>query len=150
MTGRGKYMTTETFSQQETYDIGKRIGEEAAKGDIITLSGDLGVGKTVFAQGVAAGLGVTDSVCSPTFTILQVYDDGRLPLYHFDTYRIEDPGEMEVIGYEDYFFGDGVCLIEWPEMVEELLPNAVTTVKIKKDPAQGTDFRKIDIDRFEN
>ena len=143
-------MTTETFSQQETYDIGKRIGEEAAKGDIITLSGDLGVGKTVFAQGVAAGLGVTDSVCSPTFTILQVYDDGRLPLYHFDTYRIEDPGEMEVIGYEDYFFGDGVCLIEWPEMVEELLPNAVTTVKIKKDPAQGTDFRKIDIDRFEN
>ena len=140
-------MTTETFSQQETYELGKSLGEKAKQGDIITLSGDLGVGKTVFAQGVAAGLGVSDSVCSPTFTILQVYDDGRLPLYHFDTYRIEDPGEMEVIGYEDYFFGDGVCLIEWPEMVEELLPDDVIKVSISKDTAKGIDYRRVSVDR---
>ena len=139
-------MTSETFSQTETFDIGKHIGENAKAGDIITLSGDLGVGKTVFAQGVAAGLGIKDHVCSPTFTILQVYDDGRLPLYHFDTYRIEDPGEMEAIGYEDYFFGDGVCIIEWPEMVEDLLPDTVTAVSILKDPSKGTDYRRITVE----
>jgi tRNA threonylcarbamoyladenosine biosynthesis protein TsaE len=139
-------MTSETFSQTETFDIGKHIGENAKAGDIITLSGDLGVGKTVFAQGVAAGLGIKDHVCSPTFTILQVYDDGRLPLYHFDTYRIEDPGEMEAIGYEDYFFGDGVCIIEWPEMVDDLLPDTVTAVSILKDPSKGTDYRRITVE----
>ena len=139
-------MTSETFSQTETFDIGKHIGENAKAGDIITLSGDLGVGKTVFAQGVAAGLGIKDHVCSPTFTILQVYDDGRLPLYHFDTYRIEDPGEMEAIGYEDYFFGDGVCIIEWPEMVDDLLPDTVTAVSIFKDPSKGTDYRRITVE----
>ena len=139
-------MTSETFSQTETFDIGKHIGENAKAGDIITLSGDLGVGKTVFAQGVAAGLGIKDHVCSPTFTILQVYDDGRLPLYHFDTYRIEDPGEMEAIGYEDYFFGDGVCIIEWPEMVDDLLPETVTAVSILKDPSKGTDYRRITVE----
>ena len=139
-------MTSETFSQTETFDIGKHIGENAKAGDIITLSGDLGVGKTVFAQGVAAGLGIKDHVCSPTFTILQVYDDGRLPLYHFDTYRIEDPGEMEAIGYEDYFFGDGVCIIEWPEMVDDLLPETVTAVSIFKDPSKGTDYRRITVE----
>lgn len=139
-------MMSETFSQTETFDIGKHIGENAKAGDIITLSGDLGVGKTVFAQGVAAGLGIKDHVCSPTFTILQVYDDGRLPLYHFDTYRIEDPGEMEAIGYEDYFFGDGVCIIEWPEMVDDLLPDTVTAVSIFKDPSKGTDYRRITVE----
>ncbi len=139
-------MTSETFSQTETFDIGKHIGENAKAGDIITLSGDLGVGKTVFAQGVAAGLGIKDHVCSPTFTILQVYDDGRLPLYHFDTYRIEDPGEMEAIGYEDYFFGDGVCIIEWPEMVDDLLPDTVTAVSILKEPSKGTDYRRITVE----
>ncbi len=140
-------MTTETFSQQETFDIGKRIGAEAAKGDIITLSGDLGVGKTVFAQGVAAGLGIKDHVCSPTFTILQVYDDGRLPLYHFDAYRIEEPEEMEAIGYEDYLFGDGVCIIEWPEMIDDLLPAGVIAVSILKDPAKGPDYRRVAVER---
>ena len=139
-------MMSETFSQTETFDIGKHIGENAKAGDIITLSGDLGVGKTVFAQGVAAGLGIKDHVCSPTFTILQVYDDGRFPLYHFDTYRIEDPGEMEAIGYEDYFFGDGVCIIEWPEMVDDLLPDTVTAVSIFKDPSKGTDYRRITVE----
>ena len=140
-------MTTETFSQQETYDIGKRIGEEAAKGDIITLSGDLGVGKTVFAQGVASGLGIKDHVCSPTFTILQVYDEGRLPLYHFDAYRIEEPEEMEAIGYEDYLFGDGVCIIEWPEMIDDLLPEGVIAVTISKDTAKGVDYRCVAVER---
>ena len=140
-------MTTETFSQQETFDIGKRIGEEAAKGDIITLSGDLGVGKTVFAQGVASGLGIKDHVCSPTFTILQVYDEGRLPLYHFDAYRIEEPEEMEAIGYEDYLFGDGVCIIEWPEMIDDLLPEGVIAVSITKDTSRGVDYRRVTVDR---
>jgi len=139
-------MTTETLSRDETFDIGKRLGEQAKQGDIITLSGDLGVGKTVFAQGVAEGLGIDDNVCSPTFTILQIYDDGRLPLYHFDTYRIEDPGEMDAIGYEDYFFGDGVCIIEWPEMVDDLLPEDVIKVRIEKDPAKGVDYRRITVD----
>ena len=140
-------MTTETFSQQETFDIGKRIGEEAAKGDILTLSGDLGVGKTVFAQGVASGLGIKDHVCSPTFTILQVYDEGRLPLYHFDAYRIEEPEEMEAIGYEDYLFGDGVCIIEWPEMIDDLLPEGVIAVSITKDTSRGVDYRRVTVDR---
>ena len=140
-------MKAETFSRAETYEIGKRLGEEIQKGDIVTLSGDLGVGKTVFAQGVAAGLGIEDNVCSPTFTILQVYEDGRLPLYHFDTYRIEDPGEMEVIGYEDYFFGDGACLIEWPEMIDDLLPEDVIAVKISKDTSKGVDYRSITVER---
>ena len=140
-------MITETFAQAETFELGKRLGEEAKKGDIITLSGDLGVGKTVFAQGVATGLGIKDNVCSPTFTILQVYDDGRLPLYHFDAYRIEEPEEMEAIGYEEFFFGDGVCIIEWPEMIEELLPEGIIAVRISKEPARGVDYRKIVIER---
>ena len=140
-------MTTETFSQQETFDIGKRIGEEAAKGDIITLSGDLGVGKTVFAQGVASGLGIKDHVCSPTFTILQVYDEGRLPLYHFDAYRIEEPEEMEAIGYEDYLFGDGICIIEWPDMIDDLWAVCVIAVSISKDPAKGPDYRRVAVER---
>ena len=140
-------MRTETFSREETFDIGKHLGEEVAKGSIITLSGDLGVGKTVFAQGVAAGLGIKDNVCSPTFTILQVYDGGRLPLYHFDAYRIEDPDEMYAIGFDDYLFGEGVCLIEWPEMIDDLLPEDVIAVKISKDTSKGVDYRSITVER---
>ena len=140
-------MRTETFSREETFDIGKRLGEEAQKGSIITLSGDLGVGKTVFAQGVAAGLGIKDNVCSPTFTILQVYDGGRLPLYHFDAYRIEDPDEMYAIGFDDYLFGEGVCLIEWPEMIDDLLPEDVIAVHISKDTAKGVDYRIVTVER---
>ena len=110
-------MIIETNSEKETFELGKKIGENAKAGQIYTLTGDLGVGKTVFTQGLAAGLGITEPVNSPTFTIVQMYEDGRLPFYHFDVYRIGDPEEMEEIGYEDYFFGKGICIIEWASLI---------------------------------
>ncbi len=136
-------MTWETYSAEETFELGKQCGEKARAGEIYCLDGDLGVGKTVFTQGFAAGLGVRGPVNSPTFTILQIYESGRLPLYHFDVYRIADPEEMDEIGYEEYFFGDGVCLIEWACQIEELLPAAVRRLQIEKDPAKGFDYRRI-------
>ena len=139
-------MKTETWSPEETFQLGKGLGEQAQPGQIYTLSGDLGVGKTVFTKGVAAGLGIREPVSSPTFTIVQEYYDGRLPLYHFDVYRIEDPEEMEEIGYDDYFFGDGVCLIEWADRIRELLPEHLICVTIEKDPEKGFDYRLIRIE----
>ena len=136
--------TYETQSPEETWELAFRLGESAEAGQVWTLNGDLGVGKTVFAQGFAAGLGVTDIVNSPTFTIVQEYA-GRLPLYHFDVYRIEDPEEMEEIGFREYFYGDGVCLVEWAEQIEELLPEERTDVTICKDPGKGFSFRQIGI-----
>lgn len=135
----------ETNSPDETFALGKQMGEQAKPGDVITLDGDLGVGKTVFAQGVAKGLGITEPVNSPTFTILQVYEEGRLPLYHFDVYRIADPEEMEEIGYADYIYGDGLSLIEWAELVPEILPSSYCAVLIEKDPEKGFDYRKITV-----
>ena len=132
-----------TNSPEETFALGEKIGQGAKKGWIIGLCGDLGVGKTVFAKGFAKGLGITDDVTSPTFTILQVYEDGRLPLYHFDAYRIGDEEEMYEIGYEEYFFGEGVTLVEWPEMVEGLIPEEAGRITIEKDPERGFDHRKI-------
>lgn len=137
-------MKFESFSAEETYALGKKLGEEAKPGMIFRMSGDLGVGKTVFTKGFAVGLGVTDTVNSPTFTIVQEYK-GRLPFYHFDVYRIEEPEEMEEIGYEDYFFGDGVCMIEWAELIEELLPKEAVKVCISKDLQKGTDYRLITV-----
>ena len=137
-------MRFESFSAEETYALGKKLGEEAKPGMIFRMSGDLGVGKTVFTKGFAVGLGVTDTVNSPTFTIVQEYK-GRLPFYHFDVYRIEEPEEMEEIGYEDYFFGDGVCMIEWAELIEELLPKEAVKVCISKDLQKGTDYRLITV-----
>ena len=139
-------MIIETKSEKETFELGKKIGEEAKSGQIYTLDGDLGVGKTIFTKGVASGLGITEPVNSPTFTIVQVYDEGRVPFYHFDVYRIADPEEMEEIGYEDYFFGDGVCMIEWANLIEELLPRHVIRVKIEKDLEKGFDYRRISIE----
>ncbi|MGO4972607.1 tRNA (adenosine(37)-N6)-threonylcarbamoyltransferase complex ATPase subunit type 1 TsaE [[Clostridium] aminophilum] len=139
----------ETNSPEETYELGKKLGEEAHAGDVWTLDGDLGVGKTVFTQGFAAGIGVTEPVSSPTFTIVQEYHDGRIPLYHFDVYRIEDPDEMEEIGYDDYFFGDGVCLIEWADQVREILPEHLHRVTIEKNLEKGFDYRKITISEEE-
>ncbi|MCD8053798.1 MAG: tRNA (adenosine(37)-N6)-threonylcarbamoyltransferase complex ATPase subunit type 1 TsaE [Lachnospiraceae bacterium] len=136
-------MTWETYSAEETFQLGKQCGEKARAGEIYCLDGDLGVGKTVFTQGFAAGLGVRGPVNSPTFTILQIYESGRLPLYHFDVYRIADPEEMDEIGYEEYFFGDGVCLIEWACQIGELLPAAARHLQIEKDPAKGFDYRRI-------
>lgn len=142
-------MIIETNSAEETFALGKALGEKASPGQIYTLDGDLGTGKTVFTQGVAAGLGITEAISSPTFTIIQEYDTGRLPLYHFDVYRIGDIEEMEEIGYDDYFFGNGVCLIEWAELIQELLPKQIISVTIEKNPEKGFDYRKITIDGLE-
>ena len=139
-------MIIETNSAEETYQLGKQMGEKAGAGEIYCLDGDLGTGKTVFTQGFAAGLGITEPVNSPTFTILQQYDEGRLPLYHFDVYRIGDVSEMDEVGYEDCFYGDGVTLIEWPERIRELLPEHVVTVTIEKNLEKGFDYRKITVE----
>ena len=136
-------MVIETWKPEETYELGKKLGHEAVPGQIICLNGDLGVGKTVFTQGFAAGLGITEPVNSPTFTIVQQYDEGRLPLYHFDVYRIGDISEMDEIGYEDCFYGEGVCLIEWSQLIEEILPPQITSVTIEKDVEKGFDYRRI-------
>ena len=139
-------MIIETHDPEETFEVGRKIGMNAKPGQIYTLTGDLGVGKTVFTQGVAAGLGITEPVNSPTFTIIQEYEDGRLPFYHFDVYRIGDLEEMEEIGYDDYFFGQGICLIEWAELIEEILPEKRIEVIIEKDLEKGFEYRKITID----
>ena len=138
-------MIIETNSAEETLALGKALGEKASPGQIYTLDGDLGTGKTVFTQGVAAGLGITEAISSPTFTIIQEYDTGRLPLYHFDVYRIGDIEEMEEIGYDDYFFGEGICLIEWADLIREILPEHVIRITIEKDLEKGFDYRKITI-----
>ncbi len=135
----------ESNSEQETFELGVRIGENAKPGDVFTLIGDLGVGKTVFTQGLAKGLEIEDSICSPTFTIVQVYDEGRLPFYHFDVYRIGDVSEMDEIGYEEYVYGDGVSLIEWANLIEEILPDSYTNIEISKDLSKGFDYRRIAI-----
>ncbi len=138
----------ESYSAEETFALGRRIGEEAKPGEVYTLIGDLGVGKTVFTQGVGAGLGIKEAISSPTFTILQVYEEGRLPFYHFDVYRIGDVEEMEEIGYEDCFYGDGICLVEWANLIEEILPAQSTQVTIEKDLDKGFDYRRILIEEI--
>lgn len=137
-------------SPEDTFALGKQIGENVAPGSVLTLVGDLGVGKTVFTQGLAEGLGVSDAVNSPTFTIVQIYEEGRIPLYHFDVYRIGDISEMDEIGYEDYFYGDGVCLIEWANLIEELLPEQYVEIRIEKDLEKGFDYREITVTQKEN
>ena len=139
----------ETYSAKETAELGRRLGKEAKAGEVYTLIGDLGVGKTVFTKGIAEGLGITEPVNSPTFTIVQVYDTGRMPFYHFDVYRIGDIEEMDEIGYEDYFYGDGVCLIEWADLIEELIPKKHTAIRIEKDLEKGFDYRKITLEERE-
>jgi len=104
------------------------------------------VGKTVFTQGFASGLGIREPVNSPTFTIVNQYEDGRLPFYHFDVYRIGDVSEMDEIGYEDCFYGEGVSLIEWSNLIKELLPDHVITITIEKDLEKGFDYRKITVE----
>ncbi len=139
-------MVVETWSAEETYELGKKLGKEAKPGQIYTLNGDLGVGKTVFTQGVADGLGITEPVNSPTFTIVQVYEDGRIPFYHFDVYRIGDVEEMEEIGYQDYFYGEGLCIIEWAELISEIIPEDAKRITIEKDLEKGFDYRRIEIE----
>ena len=142
-------MIIESWCADDTFAFGKKLGEAAEPGTVYTLVGDLGVGKTVLTQGLAEGLGITEAVNSPTFTILQVYEEGRLPLYHFDVYRIGDVEEMDEIGYEDYFYGDGVCLIEWANLIEEILPEKYTEIRIEKDLEKGFDYRKITVTEVE-
>lgn len=137
----------ETKCEKETFELGFSIGKEAEPGEVYALSGDLGVGKTVFTKGVAAGLAVKEQVNSPTFTIVQVYESGRLPFYHFDVYRIGDPEEMDEIGYEDYFYGEGLCLVEWADLIEDLMPEDTKWVTIEKDLEKGFDYRRIVISR---
>ena len=141
-------MIIETRSPEETFELGKKIGEAAKPGQVYTLTGDLGVGKTVFTQGFAKGLGIEEPVCSPTFTIVQEYGEGRLPFYHFDVYRIGDVEEMDEVGYEDYIMGQGVSLIEWAGLIEEILPENRTEVIIEKDLEQGFEYRRITIEEM--
>lgn len=137
----------ETHGPQETFEIGKQLGLEAKTGEVYCLDGDLGVGKTVFTKGFASGLGITEPVNSPTFTIVQQYEEGRLPLYHFDVYRIGDVEEMDEIGYEDCFYGEGVCLIEWSTLIQEILPEDAIHITIEKDLEKGFDYRRIQMER---
>lgn len=139
-------MITESFGPQDTFEAGKRLGEKAKAGMVICLNGDLGAGKTVFTKGFAAGMGIIEPVSSPTFTIVQQYDGGRLPLYHFDVYRIGDISEMDEVGYEDCFYGEGVSLIEWSNRIEEILPEHVTAVTIEKVLEKGFDYRIITVE----
>lgn len=135
----------ESFSAEDTHALGKKLGENAKPGDVYTLLGDLGVGKTVLTQGIADGLGIKEAICSPTFTIVQVYDEGRMPFYHFDVYRIGDIEEMDEIGYEDYFYGKGLTMIEWANLIEEILPSKRKEITIEKDLEKGFDYRRITI-----
>lgn len=138
-------MIKETFSPEETFALGEMLGRDAKPGEVYTLIGDLGVGKTVFTQGIAKGLQIEEPICSPTFTIVQVYEQGRMPFYHFDVYRIGDIEEMEEIGYEDYFYGEGLSLIEWANLITEILPEKHKEIRIEKDLEKGFDYRKITI-----
>lgn len=135
----------ETLKPEQTLDLGKKIGKCVKAGTVISLIGDLGAGKTVFTQGFAHGLGITEWVNSPTFTIVQIYDEGRIPFYHFDVYRIGDVSEMEEIGYEEYFYGEGVCIVEWANRIEELMPPGHMVIAIEKDLEKGFEYRKITV-----
>lgn len=141
---------TEAFTPDDTFRLGFQMAEKAAPGDVIALLGDLGVGKTVFTKGFAAGLGIEEDISSPTFTILQLYEEGRLPLYHFDVYRIGDPEEMMEVGWDDYIYGNGVCLIEWANLIEDLMEEIpdgkLKRVTIEKNPKKGFDYRKITVE----
>lgn len=135
----------ETNSPEETLKLGEELGRAAKSGDVYTLVGDLGVGKTVLTQGIAQGLSIDEPICSPTFTIVQVYEEGRMPFYHFDVYRIGDIEEMDEIGYEDYFYGEGLTMIEWANLIEEILPEHRKEITIEKNLEKGFDYRKITI-----
>ncbi len=140
-------MVIETLSAQETFELGKKLGEECNKGDVYTLVGDLGVGKTVFTKGFACGLGIEDAISSPTFTIIQEYQGKRMPFYHFDVYRIGDVEEMDEIGFDDYVYGEGTCLIEWANLIEDILPPSYTEITIAKNLEKGFDYRCITVEK---
>ena len=136
----------ETKTSKETRDLGRKLAESAQRGAVFALVGDLGVGKTVFSQGFAEGLGIKEPVSSPTFTLVNEYHQGRLPFFHFDVYRLEEAEELETIGFEEYVYGRGATLIEWADRFSELLPAQTVWIRIEKDYAQGEDYRRIIID----
>lgn len=140
----------DSLCYEDTQNLGRKLGELVTPGTMIALNGDLGVGKTVFTQGLALGLGITEPVCSPTFTLIQEYHEGRIPMYHFDVYRIEGPWDMDDLGYEEYFYGDGVCLVEWSNLIEELMPASTISVTIRKNLERGFDYREITIEGLTN
>lgn len=133
----------ESNEEKKTYELGVLLGESATAGENYAIIGDLGVGKTVFAKGVAKGLGIKETVNSPTFTIVQEYDEGRMPFYHFDLYRLGSPEELEEIGCEDFFYGEGLCLMEWADLFKEVLPEGTGFITIEKDGEKGPDYRRI-------
>lgn len=141
-------MEYDSFCAQDTFNIAKQLGSDASAGDVVCLMGDLGVGKTLFSQGFAKGLDIEENVNSPTFTIVQEYENGRLKLYHFDVYRIEDSEEMEEIGFSDMIYGNGVCLIEWADMISDILPEHYLKVKIEKDLSKGFDYRRLIVEQI--
>lgn len=143
-------MIKETFSPEETLAFGEELGRNAKPGQVYTLIGDLGVGKTVLTQGIAKGLGIEEPICSPTFTIVQEYHTGRMPFYHFDVYRIGCVEEMDEIGFEDYVYGDGLTMIEWANLIEEILPEQYYQITIEKDLEKGFDYRKITVEEVKN
>jgi tRNA threonylcarbamoyladenosine biosynthesis protein TsaE len=138
-------MTYESFSPKDTFDIASKIGDTALAGQIYCLNGDLGNGKTLFAKGFAKGLLVQEEITSPTFTLLNEYTSGKYPFYHFDVYRINDISEMEETGYEDYFYSNCICLIEWASLVEEIIPKCAITITIEKNTQISEDYRIITI-----
>ena len=138
--------TFESMNEETTFEYARAMGEKAKPGDIIALTGEMGAGKTVFAKGFAKGLGVKETVNSPTFTLVQIYDDGRLPLYHFDVYRIEDPSEMEETGFDDDIEGSGVTLVEWADRIRDLMPESTVWIRMFKDPEVDDDYRRLEIE----
>ena len=138
-------MVYETFSEKETIELAKKMGREAQSGEVYCLEGDLGCGKTVFTSGFAKGLDIEEAICSPTFTIVQEYEGHKMPLYHFDVYRISDSYEMDEIGFDDYVYGDGVCLIEWASRIEDIIPEKAKHITIEKDLEKGFDYRRITV-----
>lgn len=142
---KGIMQIYESYCEEDTLSLAKQLAQKASQGDIFCLIGDLGVGKTIFSKGFAYGIGINEHVTSPTFTIVHEYDEGRLPLYHFDVYRISDSSEMDEIGYEEYFYGKGVCLVEWANLIPEIIPNSAVYIKIEKDLDKGFEYRKITV-----
>ena len=139
-------MIKETFSPEETFAFGEELGKNARPGQVYTLIGDLGVGKTVLTQGIAKGLGIDEAICSPTFTIVQEYHTGRMPFYHFDVYRIGCVEEMDEIGFDDYVYGEGLTMIEWANLIEEILPEHFWQIVIEEDLEKGFDYRMITVE----
>ena len=136
----------ESFSENDTFEIAKNIAKELKKGSIVCLDGELGVGKTIFAKGFAKGLGIEDDITSPTFTLVQSYESLDNVLHHFDVYRRSDESEMDEIGYEEYFFSDAICLIEWSSLIPDLIPENAIHISIEKDMEKGFDYRNINIE----